>query len=167
MTALRWLALGCPYDAIAEMAQTSETLVRITCQKWVHEFTTRCFGAWVRPPEGGDLAEQMEIFARCGFPGAVASADVVHIAWDQCPAGLKHENTGKGGFPTRAFTTHSKRIIAVTAGHPGARNDKTITRYDGFIMGIKEGEIFQNLTFTLRKQDGSCTEERGAYVIVD
>jgi hypothetical protein len=36
---------------------------------------------------------------------------------------------------------HTKKIIAATEGHKGARNDKTVVKYDGFVMSIHEGKV--------------------------
>ena len=87
-----------------------------------------------------------------------------------CPASLHSAHTGKEGYPTRAFNvacTHTKEIISVSLGMPGACNDKMMSRYDGFLLKIKNGELFQDVTYTLRKRDGSSTQERGAYGCAD
>jgi hypothetical protein len=170
MMALRWLATGAEFDVIGELAQTSETLARVSALTWCREFTSRRAVEWIAPPTGDDLRVQMHIFARCGHPGAVFSADVVHIGWDQCPSGEFSLHKGKEGFCTRAFqvsVTHLKRIVACTKGHPGARNDKTIVRYDQFILDIKEKRLWNGILWKLRKRDGTVYEVLGLYGIVD
>ena len=51
-----------------------------------------------------ELRESESKYAKCGFPGAFCSFDVVHAAWHQCPHGFTHTCTGKEGFPTLAWT---------------------------------------------------------------
>lgn len=91
-----------------------------------------------------------------GLPGCLFSCDVVHIAWDiMCPAQLRSAFAGKEGYPSVAFqvsVTHSKRIIAVMNGEPGARNDKkAIVRFDAFgVNAIKDGELLADVVFELR-----------------
>ena len=63
--------------------------------------------------------------------------------------------------------THTKRVIAATKGHAGARNDKTICRYDHFLVALRQNLIYGDVKFILRARDGSIVEEVGAYSIVD
>jgi hypothetical protein len=65
---------------------------------------------------------------------------------ERCPAAVRSAHKGKEGYPTLSYevtVTHSKRIIAATHGHPGARNDKTIVKFDGFVTAIHNGELYQ------------------------
>lgn len=86
------------------------------------------------PTEGPELDTIMSIFEKVGFPGCMGSMDVVHIAWDRCPAAWSSSFTGKEGFPTVAYEVvvdHLKRIRHVCyAGFPGAYNDKTTVKYN-------------------------------------
>lgn len=94
-----------------------------------------------------------QVFAKCGYCGAFFSMDVVHIAWWRCPAQWHSFFTGKEGFPTVAFNLaclHTKEIIAVRMSDPGARNDKTIVRYDLFIDDLRSGVLYPDVEFTLR-----------------
>ena len=155
MLALRYLASSASFEMLGELSQTSESLARVAAMTWCREFSKRRGVDWCSPPTGDALKEQMYIFARCGFPGAIFSCDVVHLAWDKCPAGLASIHRGKEGYPTRAFevsVTHDKGIIAATTGHPGARNDKTIVRYDDFILDIKEKRLWSDVVFKLHRR---------------
>lgn len=56
--------------------------------------------------------------------------------------GRSGEYIGKEKIATIAYEvvcTHHKRIISCTWGHPGARNDKTIVKYDNFIASVRKG----------------------------
>lgn len=46
------------------------------------------------------------------------------------------------GWPTVVYEVvvdRSRRIMSATDGHPGARNDKTIVRYDDLVQGMHKG----------------------------
>ena len=77
-----------------------------------------------------------------GLPGCVGSVDCVHIGWDQCP--IQHSNMylGKERYPSIAYKvicTLRKIIQSVSAGHPGARNDKQSVRTDDSVMNLLHG----------------------------
>ena len=38
----------------------------------------------------------------------------------------------------------NKKIISCTTGHPGARNDKTIVKFDEFITKINEDNLYKD-----------------------
>ena len=84
---LRFIATGSSFDLIAELSETSETVARVSALKFCRQLRLNWGAEWCSPLTGDALKEQMLVFARCGFPGAVCSTDVVHLAWDRCPAG--------------------------------------------------------------------------------
>jgi Plant transposon protein len=51
--------------------------------------------------------------------------------------------------------------------HPGARNDKTIVKFDGFVTKIHNGELYADVPFDLVDKEGKVTREKGLYLIVD
>ena len=53
------------------------------------------------------------------------------------------------------------------ASFPGAANDKTICRYDGFVRDLRSGQLFKGVTYKLYKSDGSQTTRDDPYLIVD
>jgi hypothetical protein len=156
--ALRVLGRGISFDGISELNGISEEVNRVFfhsfCERYAKDrFKSSC----CLPAVGPDLDRVMASYADLGLPGCIGSTDCVHIHWDRCPAGERHEHVGKEGFPTRAFSvtcTHSRRIIACTGlnlyifiqflhnihnsiiilstvieSFPGATNDKTISRF--------------------------------------
>ena len=63
--------------------------------------------------------------------------DAVHVRWLNCPADLGPLGSGKEGFPTVTFNTCSsinKLAQHVLDGTYGARNDKTLARFDPLVQ---------------------------------
>ena len=108
-----------------------------------------------------------------GLPGCIGSTDCVHFGWDRCPAGERSQHKGKEGFPTLSqdvTVDRNKKIISCTAGHPGARNDKTIVKFDEFITKINDGNLYKDEEFQVYTDvDGtlSRTSLKGLYVACD
>jgi Plant transposon protein len=97
--------------------------------------------------------------------------DCTHIHWANCPAGLANLYTGKEKVPTIAYEVtvdHTKKILYVSRGHPGSRNDKTIVKTDEFLQAIRNKEIlYDDVEFVLYREDGSSFTVKGAYLISD
>ncbi|CAN0103390.1 unnamed protein product [Discosporangium mesarthrocarpum] len=90
----------------------------------------------------------MEAYPRLGFTGAVWSTDVTNFSWNMCPGVDTRSYKGKEGFPTLAYKVtvdHSKRVLEATCGSPGARNDKTIVRYDDTVFQVRMNKGFTDL----------------------
>jgi hypothetical protein len=62
---------------------------------------------------------------------------------------------------------HTKRILSVAKSHPGARNDKTIVRYDKHMMSIKNKELYSDVEFQLYDANHNLVTCKGACVICD
>jgi hypothetical protein len=76
---------------------------------------------------------------------------------------------GKEKFPTLAFevgTNHKRKILSFSRSHYGSENDKTISKYDKYVMKMKynfnEDEVFQ-----LYDCNGNITNISGYYLICD
>ena len=165
---LRFLALGCPWDVIEELSHVSETVLKGFYNKFVEWYATFKYKDVVC---AGDWRKEVEpIFNKVGFPGCVGSMDAVHLAWEKCPYSLVGLFTGKEGYPTVAFNVianHTGRIMHSTQFHPGARNDKTIVRYDEFVTRLRTEHEFTQFEYTLKDDDKNDVKCRGAYVIAD
>ena len=84
------------------------------------------------PKDAAELQASEEKFARCGFPGAFASMDVVHSPWRQCPTKFKHTCQGKEGFPTLAWNCGTDRnglCVHISGPHHV---------FDGLTKGLRE-----------------------------
>ena len=56
--------------------------------------------------------------------------------------------------PTVAYevtVNHSGRVVYISTGHPGSRNDKTIVKTDKLVMDLKNVKILQDFEFKLFK----------------
>jgi hypothetical protein len=166
-------------DGIKELTGISNSTMDTFFRDFCRKFSCELYSIWVKPPQTPEEIEQvMAVYEQLGIPGAIGSTDVTHVRWDMCPAQLRHLYAGKGGFPTVAFEVtvdHAGRVLAVSRGHPGARNDKTIVRFDGYVSKLRRGEIYNDVTYVLRERkiaaDGTVTVtetvHQRPYLIVD
>ena len=56
--------------------------------------------------------------------------------------------------PTVAYevtVNHSGRVVYISTGHPGSRNDKTIVKTDKLVMDLNSVKILQDVEFKLFK----------------
>lgn len=71
------------------------------------------------------------------------------------------------------MVNHQGRFLHVAGPFCGAKNDKTAVKFDDFVMGIKEGQLYANATFELYTDPGTSAEpptveeHKGAYLIAD
>ena len=172
LCALRMLGRGSSAEDDIDHTDISVTEIR----KWFHRFTKamrqNMVELWCSEPKTPDeIAAVVSEYERLGFPGCIGSCDVVHIAWDRCPAKLRSfYKGGNQGYPTLGFevtATHSRRIIAVTAGYAGTLNDKTIVCYDGFVQEIHNQVLYEGIEFELCTANGQTITQKGLYLICD
>ena len=170
---LRVLGRGVCFDEVAEATGMSEETMRRFFHAFCREFAVRMYETHVHPPQTpAEIAADMDVYARLGFPGAIGSTDCTHVRWDMVPASQRNLFVGKEGFPTAAFeitVNFSRKIFAVTSSHPGSRNDKTIVKYDAFVCNIRDKRLFADVTYELLKDNSETgkTTERGAYLLTD
>ena len=123
------------------------------------------------PWNNSELHEVQSLYATVGLPGCCGSIDVVHIGWDACPSNLLHLYKGKESYPSIAYEVivNQKRfIMAITVGHPGARNDKHICRLDDALRSIKEGWLGEKEWWSYNSVDNdSISINKGFYLICD
>ena len=193
--ALRMVAKGCAFDAIAELSSMHIS----TMQAFFHAFWARFVlhfkSDWIKYPRSSEeAASVLRTFERAGFPGAVGSLDVTHVRWARCPARLANTYTGKEKVPTIAyevvvdhnvrfassaplylsFPTSSpfphfqRKIMYVSRGFPGSSSDKEIVKTDDFVQEVKRRDIlYDDVTYTLKGADGADHVWRGVYFITD
>ena len=153
--ALRMSAKGCSFDAIAELSGMSIS----TMQSFYHSFWDRFVRAfkdrWIfYPTDAVGVADNLAVYARLGFPGAIGSVDCTHIYWGRYPALFQNTYSVKEKKPTIAYevtVNHSGRCLYISPGHPGSRNDKTIVKTDELVMDLKEKKILHDVEFKLYK----------------
>ena len=92
-------------------------------------------------------------FVALGFPGALASMDVVHFHWGRCPYSLQNLFTGKEGYPTVAVQmacTHDGRFVHSTPAVYGSMNDKAIVRLDPLSQLLQDNSHYSDVQFEVR-----------------
>lgn len=152
------------------MSLMSEATASRAMHKFCKSFSEELYDEHIHLPTGEYLDHVMDQYHKLGFTGAMGSTDVTHVRWGMCPYTLARSYTGKEGFPTIAYQTtvdHSGRILAVTEGFTGATNDKTIIRYDAAVTMIRQDPAYRNRVFRLWNADGTWTEVKGCYLLVD
>ncbi|CAB1116573.1 unnamed protein product [Ectocarpus sp. CCAP 1310/34] len=145
---------------------TAEKSFHHFCEK----FSAALWDTWVKLPVGDELKEVERVFRKSGYPGAIGSTDCTHFRWPGGPSSEARMNTGKEGYPTvvvEATCDHTGRIIAATKSYPGSANDKTIIQRDKSIWRIRDEEPWSSLKYKLYNADGSETEYKGAWLVVD
>ena len=168
---LRVLGLGYCFDGIEELCFISAEVNRLFFHRFCTLFSSHLWEKYCSHPKSAEeIKKTMRVYERLGMPGCIGSTDCVHIRWERCPAGDRHHHKGKEGYSTLSYELtcdHTSKIIAVTKGHPGARNDMTIVRFDGFVTAIHNRELYQDVKYNLKDLNGNEREEKGAYLIVD
>ena len=171
LSVLRVLGRGYCFDGVEELTCISAEVLRVFFKNFCEYFARENFARYCNPPSTPEeIANCTGIYGRLGLPGCIGSTDCVHVRWERCHASERSNHKGKEGYATLSYEVtvdHRKKIIAATIGHPGCRNDKTIVKFDGFVTAIHDGDIYSDVEFDLKKNDGTTTKEKGLYLIVD
>jgi len=126
----------------------------------------------VKLPDSGDNEGLMNNgleYDLAGFTSCIGSIEVVHIRQWLISSNLKIAATGKEKFPSRAFevmVNHRRKVLSATKAFYGSTNDKTIIKFDGAVMSIKNG-LYSNYTRMIYEENGNMIEMRGMYHIND
>jgi hypothetical protein len=162
---LRILGRGAVFDDIAELSGMSESSALRSFKMFCMNFSRTYYHEYVQVPSGERLKSVLTVYARLGLPGCIGSTDCVHVKLDKCPVSLKH------AFPTLSFSVTvdlSRRILASTGSQLGARNDKTICRFDTFLTGVRDGKLPTTpIEYKLYKADGTFDLCRQAWLLCD
>jgi len=168
--ALRTLGRATLHDDVAEISGADAETHRKAFILFIRFVSSHFREEWIREPEGEELEQVVREFQMMGFPGAVGSMDATHVHWRRCPSGATNLHTGKESFPTRVFNvavTHHGQVFAVSDSQPGARNDKTIVRFDTFVNKMRFDGLYKDLEFILHDKEGTPHVHRGGYLISD
>ena len=153
---LLWMREGLTFKRAAYLSDMDANTFRRFAKKLNNWLVMNEYHKHVHMPAGDDIPRVMAKFQKLGFPGAITTADGVHVAWENCPASERHLNTGKEGYPTRVFNCcvgPNREFTHVHGSHPGARNDKTIARFDPVFSALRTGTLYHDQRFTLRTRD--------------
>lgn len=170
MAALRRLALGVSVDGLECMAGISATRLNEFIPDWEAWFVEQYYDKWVKMPTGPKVQESVELFRRCGMPGCISSMDVCHVRYDRCPYAARYPHTGKEGYPTLGYqfhVGHNREIYWVSHGFPGARNDKTVVRYDKFQQAMQSEQEYTDFRYKIYTAIGQEEEMKGVYTLCD
>jgi hypothetical protein len=170
MASLYILGRAATYDDAAMVTYLSSTVIATFFHHFIVCMAT-LYPQWIYPtPEGPKLEDVLKQYETLGFPGCCASTDCVHIPWNNCPQGERHLYYSRYGFTSVAYSVsvdHSRRILSVTTGHPGTRNDKTIIQFDKFIQNLRSGVVYPNAQFDLFNESGGTVRISGLYALCD
>jgi hypothetical protein len=143
----RILAKGSNMDAISELAGMHESICFIhSCENFLKSMRTN----------GSAHQQQLTMLAKAwtftkdwGSPvRAAVLMSRSHVHWGMWPAANTVLYTGKELYASIAYQVAvdgHERVLSVTEGHPGSRNDRTIIRTDKFMMDIYEGRILKDI----------------------
>ena len=172
MASLRFLALGCVWDGVAEIFHCS----RPPLMKWFKDV----FLPWMMkhkypvhvklPRTDKELADVVRPFQAAGFPGMCGLADGVHVWFTGFNNGVKHRFIGKERFPTVVWNVtvdYDGRPIHVSRIAAGATNDKQMAdEHDRFLNDIIHRPLFADFEYELMTENGTLST-KGAYLGVD
>jgi len=167
------LGHGVSYQFLSTQTNISPEVHRKFFLKWTAAMASvkdRFIGF---PDNPVDLFEQVEKpYDKLGLPCCAGSIDCVHIGWDHCPSSFLNQYKGKEGYPSVAnelVSGHDRKILAVSCGHPGKRNDKTIARVDDAVQHLAPGGAswLSDKKWYTKLMDGSVKEFVGYYFISD
>jgi hypothetical protein len=155
---------------LEDLAHISVSTLKVFIPAFLKWLAHDEFAKHVHLPHGDALDKAMAVYARLGAPGACASADGVHVPWNNCHATQNHLFKGKEGHPTIAWNVsvlHSREVVHVARWMGGAQNDKTMAQHDEFFAQLRAGTFHPEKTYTLYERDGTQTVHKGLYAIVD
>ena len=169
---LRYIGRHCHFDDLQEVTKVD---------KETHRQFFMCLCAWGRqrlfrkfcsPPSTGDEVGKIEnLYAAAGFPGCMGSFDVTHVPLQSLSVNLVNQyKNGKHEYPTKAFQVvvdHTSKVLSVCPGMPGTYNDKTIVKYDDFVLSLSKDSLFHDYKWSYYVNEGQVCVERGVYCIVD
>ena len=170
LAALSYLGKGCDMVDLEDLAHISVSTLQVFIPAFLKWLAHDEFAKHVHLPHGDALDKAMAVYARLGAPGACASADGVHVPWNNCHATQNHLFKGKEGHPTIAWNVsvlHSREVVHVARWMGGAQNDKTMAQHDEFFAQLRAGTFHPEKTYTLYERDGTQTVHKGLYAIVD
>jgi hypothetical protein len=139
---LRILTRNATLDDLAEQIFISNEVHRCFFIKFMTWYSTVVFPTVVKMPILEELHDNGAEYRVSGFPGCVCSVDCVHVRLWGVSANLKQVSTGKEKFPSRVFeaaVNHRDMIVSATKGFYGSVSDKSIVKFDGAMMAMKNG----------------------------
>ena len=149
LASLRYLGRGWTFDDLSESTAVSEEVIRLFFHRFIEFGSTELFDRWVIQPTIFEHANsQTHEYTKAGLPGAIGSMDATHVVLERVNYRLRQSHLGhKFSCTARTYNivcNHRRRILSTTEGHPARWNDKSIVKFDPFVMGIKEGILVRD-----------------------
>jgi hypothetical protein len=166
---LRILGRGECLDTIVECSGVKQATVHKIFLTFLKNFS-KYKHIFIPLPTRQDIRDNMLQYSQLGLPGAIGSVDATHLHWRQCPVQLTNYCKGKEGYPTVAFqvvVNHSRKIMSVGELFYGSHNDKTLNRFDEFVIKIADEGLYDDEEFIIMAPDGTPVKVRGLYFISD
>jgi hypothetical protein len=164
---LNTLGMGANHFLVGLQTNIGEEVHQKFFVEWISLMTSVKHLFIYMPQEEIHLKFVVDEYKAMGLPGCVGSVDCVHIGWDLCPVQYTNMYTGKEGYNSIAYEviwTSRKSIQSVSAGHPGARNDKHIVRTDNFVMSLLDGNGWLNSqSWEYKDVNGRTKVSKGLY----
>jgi len=121
------------------------------------------------PSSNDDFAIIEAPFRERYLPGCIACIDCTHIPI-MSKTGLIHSNTGKEGYPTRAYILAAgfdRRVIYTHPGKPGAWSDSMHAHFDDILHQAQANTLAPDFKWKSLDENGEEHEGAGVWFLVD
>ncbi|KAG7345241.1 hypothetical protein IV203_032772 [Nitzschia inconspicua] len=145
LTALRYLGRGWTFDDLSEATAISEEVIRVFFHRYIEFGSTTLFQKYVLAPTTLEHANQQgNEYTMAGLAGAVGSMDITHVLCHKVKHKLRQSHLGfKLNGTARTYNlvcNHIRQILSTTTDNPARWNDKTIIKFDSFVMKLYNGD---------------------------
>ena len=172
IAALRYLALGAPWDACEDIFNVDKRTLRDFFYRKFVPFMLRIYPEHVSYPITQEaLAELMAPYELAGFPGCIGCVDGMHVSFAGYRSGRRfmfadHHQNFSLGFN---FTCDDYgRIIHVSDWMPGSMNDKTKIQSDHFQCVVMRTEpLYTRQRSAVRVGGDAYSAIQGVYCLSD
>lgn len=165
--AMRILAYGAAFDEQDENFRIAESTVAECFEHFCDAVLAAFEEKYVCDPTRSEVAKELELNAKRGFPGLFGSLDCSRWEWKQCPkawAGAFRAKEKTSTIVLEASSTYNLRFWYRFVGLPGALNDRNV---------LDQGQFKQKYGFSISpaasfyvngtKYDGSYALTDGSY----
>ena len=166
---LRVLTRNVTLDDLFEQTYISPEVHRCFFNEFTTWYSAVVFPTVVKMPTLAEVLDNGAEYRVSGFPGCICSVDCVHVRVWGVSANLKQVSTGKEKFLSRVFeaaVNHRGMIVSATKGFYGSVSDKSIVKFDGAMMAMKNG-MYDDNSYDKYNDDGVMMSVKGAYNLCD
>ena len=170
--ALRYMGRGWTFDDLEEGTQIGEDKHRTFFHTFIKVGATKMYDKWVKQPcTDAEIDDCLSEFREAGMDGSCFSTDATHVQHEKCDSKLKNAHLG-GKMPCTARSynisvNHRREILATAPGCPGRWNDKTVSTFDRFLCDVRQGKLYEDVTYDLYDSKGTLHTFRGVWGLAD